>query len=382
MTPACKLVFTTGPARSTQLNKHKQCHHASCIRPLKNNFVRMKHYKLLITGVFLFFFHAGFSQQKVDSTFNSKDVPIQLFVFMPKLVDINYSLSKPNPIVFKAKDGQGFVYNPGAINVFSTEVRTPKIKIKKNFSFSAGLRYFYYKTQYKSATLNGDPTTFEMPDHASFAKTSVLLSYSFKIGNQPIVLTGVNMTAGNEFWSPKQVTGVLITSFPLRNTTNSTLTLGLILAFPEYKSLIPVPTIIYAKKLRSDLMLDMYLPLHAKLQYISNENRSFICGVKLDKNNPPQYQLNKNYNISENIELKSLSFSLFGSYEYHISGLFWMFGEVGYRYFVNSKIAESSGSLSSYSYISKNTDAFYGNIGIFIRPTFQKAMSAMNARKN
>jgi hypothetical protein len=368
MNPAYKLFFTTEPV--------------SCTRPLVNNFGQMKHYRLLITGVLLFFFHAGFSQQKMDSTYSYKDVPIQLYVFMPKFVDVNYSLSKPNPIVFKAKDGQKFDYNPGASNVISTEIRTPKFKIKKNFSFSAGLRYFYYKTQYQSASLSENPTTFEMPDHASFAKTNILLSYSFKIGNQPVVLTGVNMTAGSEFWSPTQFTGVLISSFPLQNTPNSNLTLGLILAFPEYKSLIPVPTIIYAKKIRSDLMLDMYLPLHAKLQYISNKNRSFIGGVKLDKNNPPQYQLSKNYNISENVELKSLSFSLFGSFERHISGLFWMTGEVGYRYFVNSKIAESSGSLSSYSYISKNTNAFYGNVGIFIRPTFQKAMSAMNARKH
>jgi hypothetical protein len=342
----------------------------------------MHHYKILITGIFLFSFQNGFSQKKLDSTFNYKDVPIQLFVFMPKLVDINYSLSKPDPIVFKAKDGQEFVYNPGAINIISTEVRTPKIKIKKNLSFSVGLRYFYYKTQYQNASLSGNPITFEMPDHATFAKTSVLLSYSFKIGNQPIVLTGVNMTAGNEFWSPRQVTGVLIVSLPLRNTPNSNLTLGMILASPEYNSLIPVPTIIYAKKLRPDLMLDMYLPLHAQLRYISNENRSFIGGIKLDKNNPPQYQLSKNYNISEDVELKSLSFSLFGSYEYHLSGLFWLSGEVGYRYYVNSKIAESSSSLSSYSYISKNTDAFYGNVGIFIRPTFKKAMSAMNASKH
>ena len=334
-----------------------------------------------MTGIFLFFFHAGFSQQKVDSTFNYKDVPIQLFVFRPKLVDVNYSLSKPNPIVFKAKDGQEFVYNPGTSNVISTEVRIPKFKIKKNFSFSAGFRYFYYKTQYQSAAMSGNPTRFEMPDHASFAKTSVLISYSFKIGNQSIVLTGVNMAAGNEFWSPTQATGVLISSLPLRNTSISNLTLGLILAFPEYKSLIPLPTIIYAKKLRSDLMLDMYLPLHAQLQYISNENRSFIGGIKLDKNNPPQYHLSKNYNISENVELKTLSFSFFGSFEHHLSGLFWMTGEVGYRYFVNSKIAESSGSLNNYLYISKNTDAFYGNVGIFIRPTFKKAMSAMNARK-
>lgn len=344
-------------------------------------FLFMKHYRLSIVVILLFYFQTGFSQQKVDSTFNTKDVPIQLFVFMPKLVDVNYSLSKPNPIVFKAKDGQEFVYNPGASNVISTEVRIPKIKIKKNLSFSAGLRYFYYKTQHQSATMSGNPTTFEMPDHASFTKTSVLLSYSFKIGNQPIVLTGVNMTAGNEFWSPRQTTGVLIASFPLRNTPQNNLTLGLILAFPEYKSLIPLPTIIYAKKLRSDLILDMYLPLHAQLQYISNENRTFIGGIKLDKNNPPQYQLSKNYNISENVELKTLSFSLFGSFEHHLSGLFWLSGEAGYRYFVNSKIAESSGSMSSYLYKSKNTDAFYGNVGIFMRPTFKKAMSAINARK-
>lgn len=346
---------------------------------LKLHFV--KHSRLAIAIILLSNLQTGFSQQKLDSTFNTKDVPIQLFVFMPKFVDVNYSLSKPNPIVFKAKDGQEFAYNPGASNVFSTEIRTPKFKLNKNFSVSAGLRYFYYKTQYQSASLNGNSTTFEMPDHASFAKTNALLSYSFKIGNQPIVLTGVNMTAGNEFWSPTQVTGVLICSFPIRNTPINSLTLGLILASPEYKSLIPLPTIIYAKKLRSDLMLDMYLPLHAKLQYISNENRSFIGGVKLDKNNPPQYQLSKNFNIAENVELKTLSFSLFGSFEHHLSGMFWLSGEVGYRYFVNSKIAETSGSLSSYSYIAKNTNAFYGNVGIFIRPTFKNAMSAMNARK-
>ena len=362
-------------------NLHEQNQHASCIRPLKNNFERMKHYRLLITGIFLFFFHAGFSQQKGDSTFNYKDIPIQLFVFMPKLVDVNYSLSKPSPIVFKAKDGQELMYNPGASSVISTEVRTPRIKIKKNLSVSVALRYFYYKTQYQSATLSGNPTTFEMPDHASCAKIIILVSQTFKIGNQTIVLSGVNFTTGPEFWSPNQATGVLIASLPLRNTPISNLTLGLILAFPEYKSLIPVPTIIYAKKLRSDLMLDMYLPLHAQLQYISNENRSFIGGIKLDKNNPPQYQLSNNYNISQNVELKSLSFSLFGSFEQHLSGLFWLSGEVGYRYFVNSKIADPAGSLSSYLYISKNTNAFYGNVGIFIRPSFKKAMSAMNARK-
>lgn len=346
---------------------------------LKSTF--MIHYRLSITGIFLFFIHNGFSQQKLDSTFNTKDVPIQLFVFMPKLIDINYSLSNPNPIVFKAKDGQEFVYNPGASNVISTEVRIPKIKIQKNLSFSVGLRYYYYKTQYQNASLSGNPTTFEMPDHASCAKISMILSQTFKIGNQPIVLTGVNMTTGKEFWSPKQATGVLIVSLPLRNTPNSNLTLGMILASPEYKSLIPVPTIIYAKKLQPNLMLDMYLPLYAQLRYISNENRSFIGGIKLDKNNPPQFHLSKNYNISEDIELKSLSFSLFGSFEHHISGLFWLSGEVGYRYYVNSKIAESSGSMSSYLYKSKNTDAFYGNVGIFIRPTYKKALSAMKARK-
>jgi hypothetical protein len=287
----------------------------------------------------------------------------------------------PKPIVFKAKDGQEFVYNPGASNVISTELKTPKIKINKIFSFSVSFRYFYYKTQYQNATLDGNPTTFEMPDHASCAKISILLSQAFKIGNQPIVLTEVNVTTGKEFWSPNQATGVLIVSLPLRNTPQNSLTLGMFLASPGYKSLIPVPTIIYAKKLRPDLMLDMFLPLHAQLRYISKENRNFIGGIKLDRNNPPQYQLSKNYNISENIELKSLSFSFFNSFEYHLSGLFWLSGEVGYRYFVNSKIAESSGSLSDYSYIAKNTDSFYGNVGIFIRPTFKKAMSAINARK-
>lgn len=339
-------------------------------------------YKLLITGIFIFFIHAGFSQQKIDSTFNTKDVPIQLFVFMPKLVDINYSLSNPSPIVFKAKDGHEFVYNPGASNVISTEVRIPKIKIQKNLSFSVGLRYYYYKTQYQNALVNGNSTMFEMPDHASCAIFSFVLSQKIKIGNQPIVLTGVNMTTGKEFWSPKQATGVLVVSLPLRNTENSNLTLGLILASPGYQSLIPVPTIIYAKKIRPDLMLDMYLPLHAQLRYISNENRAFIGGIKLDKNNPPQYHLSKNYNISDDIELKSLSFSLFGSFEHHLSGLFWLSGEVGYRYFVNSKIAESSGSMSSYLYKSKTTDAIYGKVGIFIRPTYKKVLTAMKARKH
>ena len=342
----------------------------------------MKHYKLLITGLFLFFIHAGFSQEKGDSTFNYKDVPLQLFVFMPKLVDVNYSFSKPNPMVFKADNGQEFVYNPGASNLISTEVRIPKVNINKNLFFSVDLKYFYSKTQYQSAILSGNPTTFEMPDHASCAKISFMLSQKFTIGNQPIVLTGVNMTTGPEFWSPNQATGVLLVSLPLRNTPNSNLTLGLILASPGYKSLIPVPTIIYAKKLQPNLLLDMYLPLHAQLQYISNENRSFIGGIKLDKNNPLQYQLSKNYNISENIELKSLSFSLFGSIEHHLSGMLWLSGEVGYRYYVNSKIADPAGSQSSYLYESKNTDAFYGKVGIFLRPTFKKAMSAMKARKH
>lgn len=46
----------------------------------------MKYYGLLITGIFLFFFHAGFSQQKSDSTFSYKDVPIQFFFIYAKTV--------------------------------------------------------------------------------------------------------------------------------------------------------------------------------------------------------------------------------------------------------------------------------------------------------
>jgi len=337
----------------------------------------MRYSRSLLPVIFLFCSSAGFSQQKTDSTFNYKDVPIQLFVFMPKLIDVNYSLSKPSPIVFKTTDNHKFTYDPGVSSVISTELKTPKFKIKNTFAFSVGFQYYYYKTQHQNATPSVNPISFVMPDHASCAKISLLASYTFKVGNQPIVLSGVNITTGREFWLPNQATGVVVVSLPLRNTPQNSLIIGMFLASPQYKSLIPVPTVTYARKLRPDLLLDMYLPLRAQLRYISNENRGFIGGVKLYRDNPPQYQLDKNYNITEDIELTTLSFALFGSFEQHLSGLFWLSGEAGYRYFANSKIADPSSDF----YISKNTDSFYGSMGIFMRPTFRKVMAAMSARK-
>jgi hypothetical protein len=49
MNRACFFQNTTEHASSTQLNLHEQIQYASCIRPMKNNFVRMK-------KVFIFFF--------------------------------------------------------------------------------------------------------------------------------------------------------------------------------------------------------------------------------------------------------------------------------------------------------------------------------------
>lgn len=344
----------------------------------------MKHCRSLITFFFIFLYHGAYSQQRSDSTFSYKEseVPVQLFVFMPKLVDLNYSLSKPNREIFKSKDGQEFSYDAGVSHIFSTEVILPVIKTKKKFAFTTGFQYCYFHTQHQNSAASGNPITFKMPDHATYAKLTLSFSQGFKIGNQSMVLSVINSMVGNEFWSPNQATGVLSVSFPLQNTPKTSFALSLFFVFPKYKSFIPVPSVIYATKLRSDLMLDIFFPLHTQLRYILKEGKYFTGGLKLIKDTPPQYQLSKNYGISENIEINSLSFALFSSVEYHLSGLFWLSGEMGYRYMAKSRIVEPARYWDNYLFIYKNSGIFYGNVGIFIRPTFKKAMSSINSRKH
>jgi zinc/manganese transport system substrate-binding protein len=54
MNRACKSVFTTELASSTQLNLHEQKQNASCIQPIKNNSVRMK-----LKIIFILYFCIG-----------------------------------------------------------------------------------------------------------------------------------------------------------------------------------------------------------------------------------------------------------------------------------------------------------------------------------
>jgi hypothetical protein len=60
---------TTELASSPQLNLYEQIQHASCIRPMKNNFVRMKILKLFVIALIL----GGCHKESIINPLNSND---------------------------------------------------------------------------------------------------------------------------------------------------------------------------------------------------------------------------------------------------------------------------------------------------------------------
>jgi K+-transporting ATPase KdpF subunit len=88
MNRACFFQNTTELASSTQLNLHEQIQPASCIRPMKNNFVRMK---ALISNLFI----GVVPITSINITDNTSGYAIGAFIALLILGYLIYSLIKP-----------------------------------------------------------------------------------------------------------------------------------------------------------------------------------------------------------------------------------------------------------------------------------------------
>jgi thioredoxin 1 len=99
MNRASKSIFTTELASSTQLNLHEQKQHASCIRPIKNNFVRVKINNLIIVlGLAILPYYSCQSQQSEETKKESTTYSVQTIehltaaTFKQKI--FNYEINK------------------------------------------------------------------------------------------------------------------------------------------------------------------------------------------------------------------------------------------------------------------------------------------------
>jgi K+-transporting ATPase KdpF subunit len=79
---------TTELASSTQLSLYEQIQHASCLRPMKNNFVRMK---TLISNLFI----GVVPVTSINTTDNTAGYAVGAFIALLILGYLIYSLIKP-----------------------------------------------------------------------------------------------------------------------------------------------------------------------------------------------------------------------------------------------------------------------------------------------
>lgn len=314
--------------------------------------------------------------ESVDSTF----IPVQMFVNMPKLFEVNYSYNTPMEQTFVSRDGKSFNSSLNNSRVLSMDMHYPLLATSKGLRFMLNGKYCYFEMPGAEYKTEPGSVTFPAPENTSYTQLSVLASQQLRIHGHNLFLTGIVSTNGLQLWSLDQITGLLSVSCSFTNTPYRSFALGMFLLFPEgYYPYNIIPSIIYSRKFNNNFVLDISFPMHIQMHYWFNNDFNIKGGWKLLQYGYLRYN-DVGYSVKD-IDVFEPKYSLFGSSEIRLNGMLWLSAELGYQRKVSSKVTEHGSNINDYLFKSESCNSFYGSVGLFFRPSFKKVLSNNKSRK-
>ena len=325
----------------------------------------------------------SFGQQTAElvSALQHDSIPIQLYTFTPKLMEVDYTRSGRDHRTYKRSSGNSYSYNLGPEQLLTIKSTIPIVKIRKKSAISLSVQYNYYDQPSTVDNLKGAQSShLSSFQQATFSKVGASFAHRTSIKNIKVVFAGSLSIIGKQFWDINQVNGVFSLAFPLRNTRSTSLTFGINYIYNPSIAFPVIPTIVYATKLSTHWHFETILPSYIKLRYIYNDKTYFASGVKINSDKP-QYHIN-GMSVASQLEMRNAAFCFFLNTEYHLGGLFWMSAEAGYNYMARSRLSQPSGHNNEYLAQAKDEGALYGNVGIFIRPPLKMVLAKMKQKRS